>query len=364
MRVKDVADFLSAWAPPIYAESYDNPGLLVGDPQAVVTGVLVSLDCTEAVVRDALSKGCNMVVSHHPIVFKGLKRLTGASYVERTVMLALREGVALYAIHTNLDHIHTGVNHRLANELGLEQVRILRPKTDALRKLTFFVPPAAAEAVRQAVYAAGAGRIGHYADCSFNTYGVGTFTPTEGANPTEGQVGVPSTVQEVRVEVLVEAHAETGVLHAMRQAHPYEEVAFYLSPLLNAHQQLGAGMVGKLARPMSEQDFLEHLKRITGCGAVRHTAFRQMDVQTVAFCGGSGSFLLGDAMRAGADVYVSADFKYHEFFDAEGRILIADVGHYESEQFTINLIAEKLAENFSTFATRFTKVNTNPIHYF
>ncbi len=363
MLIKEVIQYLNDWAAPAYAESYDNVGLLTGNAEDEVKGVLVSLDCTEAVVAEAVHKGCNVVVSHHPIIFKGLKKITGSNYVERTVISAIRNQVALYAIHTNLDSISTGVNARIAQVLGLENVKILRPKGDQLRKLTFFAPETEAEKVRKAVFSAGAGTIGNYRGCSFSQVGTGTFTPGEGALPTVGAVGKAELVVESRVEVMYPAHLEPGVLAAMRHAHTYEEVAYYISTLENENQFVGSGMVGNLPTSVDEGTFLATVRNAMHCGVVRHTALLGRHVRKVALCGGAGSFLLGDAIKAGADVFITADFKYHEFFDAEGKIVIADIGHYESEQFTINLIAGKLSEKFSTFATRLTEVNTNPIHY-
>lgn len=363
MLIKDVVQYLGEWAPQAYAESYDNVGLLVGNPLNKITGVLVSLDCTEAVVAEAVQKGCNLIVSHHPIIFKGIKSLTGANYVERTVMMAIKNDVSLYAIHTNLDSITSGVNHRIASLLGLMNLKILKPKIDILRKLTYYTPTADAEKVRLAVFEAGAGVIAHYSDCSFNIDGTGTYTPGAGSDPYEGKVGVPSIAAEVRTEVLLPAYLEGRVIDAMKRAHPYEEVAYYLSSLANENQYVGSGMVGELAGEVDELSFLEFTKKTMAAGVVKYTAFRNKPVKSVAICGGSGSFLLGDAISAGADVFITGDFKYHEFFDAESKIVIADIGHYESEQFTINLIAEKLSEKFSNFATRLTEVNTNPIHY-
>ena len=365
IRVRDVIAELEAWAPPSLQESYDNSGLLVGDRNAEVTGVLVSLDCTESVVTEAVEKGANLVVSHHPIVFNGLKRFTGGTYVERTVMAAIRHGIQLYAIHTNLDNVSDGVNQRLASLVGCthQSLRILRPKANVLMQVAVFVPVDHAEAVQQAMFDSGAGHIGNYDECGWSVAGQGTFRPLPGAQPYAGQVGERERADEVRLEVVVEPWKLSGLLHAMKAAHPYEEVAHSVWPLENTLSNVGSGMVGELPEAMDEAAFLDRLKKVLGCGAVKHTQLLGRPVRRVAVCGGSGSFLLGDAIRSGADVFVTSDFKYHEFFDADGRIVIADVGHYESEWQTTDLILNRLNEKFTNFALHLAKANPNPIHY-
>jgi dinuclear metal center YbgI/SA1388 family protein len=360
-QIKEICSYLEQWAPPAYSESYDNVGLLVGDRDDEVDGVLVSLDCTEAIIDEAIEQGCNLVVSHHPIVFKGLKSLTGKSYVERTILKAIKNNIALYAIHTNLDSVLTGVNGRIADRLGLTNRKILSPKKGALNKLTVFVPKGDAEKVRTAMFKAGGGVIGNYSSCSFNTEGIGTFHPEDGAKPVIGSVGKTQEEEESRIEMIFPTHLSSKILAAMTQSHPYEEVAYYLHSLENENQNVGSGIVGELPEGKQGSDFLNFLKDSMQLKVIRHT---QILIKKVAICGGSGSFLLDDAKRSGADVFITGDFKYHEFFDAEGELMIADIGHYESERFTIDLIADYLRQNFSTFAIRLTQKNTNPIHYF
>jgi dinuclear metal center YbgI/SA1388 family protein len=364
MIVKDVVAKLEELAPKSLQESYDNAGLLVGNPNMEITGITVSLDCTEAVIDDAIATNCNFVVSHHPIVFKGLKSLTGKNYVERTVIKAIQNGIALYAIHTNLDNVLAGVNNKIAERLGLENCRILAPKTGLLRKLVVFCPQKDADKVRDALFAAGAGHIGNYDKCSFNSLGTGTFRAGNGANPVVGEIGELRHENEVKIEVILPDYSQGKVINAMKSAHPYEEVAYDLFVLANEHQEIGSGLIGNLPKPLTESEFLSLLKHKMNTGCIRHTPFTGKSVSTVALCGGSGSFLLGNALASGADVYVSGDFKYHEFFDAEGRLMIADIGHYESEQFTMHLLHDFLTENFHTFAVRLTEVNTNPLNYF
>lgn len=362
-KIKDVAAFLESWAPRAYQESYDNSGLLVGNPGHEVKGVLISLDCTEDVVNEALQRGCNLIISHHPIIFKGLKTLTGRTYVERTVIAAIQKDIALYAIHTNLDNVRTGVNKIIADRLGLLSTRVLRPRPGTLTKLVTFVPVKHAAAVRHAIHAAGAGQIGNYKDCSFEISGTGRFTPNNTAQPHTGRPGQAESVDEVRLEVLLPEERKDAVLKALTESHPYEEIAYYLTKLENENQEVGAGLIGDLLSPEEPIVFMKRLKEAMQAKVVRHTAVPGTPIRRVAVCGGAGSFLLADAIRQGADAYVSADFKYHEFFDAEGKILVCDIGHYESEQFTKAHLQKVLSEKFTTFASHFSNTVTNPIDY-
>jgi len=362
-KIKDITAFLENLAPLAYQESYDNAGLLLGDPSAEVARVLVSLDVTEAIVQEAINRQCELIVAHHPIIFKGLKKLTGASYVERTVIQAIRGNVSIYASHTNLDHVVGGVNSRLASMLGLEKVRVLSPRRQTLSKLVSFVPVADTSRVLNALYEAGAGQVGNYKNCSFRSKGTGTFQPNEQASPHVGTALVQEEVNENRIELIFPSHLQHQVLRALRQAHPYEEVAYYLSTLENANQEVGAGMIGELSQTMPERDFLLFVKDALQLSCIRHTEWLGREVKTVAVCGGAGHFLLGDAIRQQADVLVTADFKYHEFFDAEQKILIADIGHYESEVHTKNLISAYLSENFANIAVILSSTVTNPVKY-
>lgn len=364
LKIKDITQYLDQVAPPSYQESYDNAGLLVGSPGAAITGILVSLDATEAVVEEAAQRGCNLLVSHHPIIFKGLKKLTGSNYVERTVMKALELGVRLYASHTNLDNIHTGVNHHIGKRLGLENMKVLAPKRGNLKKLVTYIPKEYTETVMKAVHQAGAGNVGNYSHCSFNVLGEGSFLPEEQANPTFGQQGKLEKVREHRVEVLFPGHLEGGVLNALRQAHPYEEVAYYLHSTENLNQEVGSGMVGELPTAMTGPEFLEYLKDKMQLTTLKHTDFPAQPIKRVALCGGSGSFLTKAARSAGAQAFVTSDVKYHEFFDAESELMIADIGHYESEVFTKDLLRNIIREKFPNIALHLSEVHTNPVRFY
>lgn len=363
ITIGHIAHFLEDLAPLSLQENYDNSGLLVGNNNTICTGILVSLDCTEAVIDEAIANGCNMVVAHHPIVFGGLKKLTGRNYVERTVIKAIKNDVAIYAIHTNLDNVSAGVNRKIGQVLGLENLQILSPKKGLLKKLVTFVPQAHAAAVRSALFDAGAGHIGNYSSCSFNAAGQGTFKAGQGANPFVGQQGELHTEDELRVETVFPDYIESKVLAALQAAHPYEEVAYDVYLLDNAHAGVGSGMVGTLPHPVDEMTFLQQLKTAFNCGVIKYTKPLGNKVSRVAVCGGSGRFLLNDAIRAKADVFITSDFKYHDFFDADNRIVVADIGHYESEQYTSQLLHGLLIEKFTTFAVCISKSGTNPINY-
>ena len=367
LKIKDVTQFLETIAPPQYQEGYDNAGLIVGNPMAEVTGVLVCLDSLEMIVDEAIEHSCNVVVAHHPIVFKGLKRLTGKNYVERTIIKAIKNDVAIYAIHTNLDNVlRSGVNGRICERLGLTNCRILVPKRQLLKKLTTFVPTPQVQIVLSALFAAGAGQIGDYKNCSFRTEGVGTFMPTGVANPTIGKIGENEAVLETRIEVIFDGFLENKILSALRAAHPYEEVAYYIHVLENENTAVGTGMIGEIGENtegVTERDFLNFLKQKMDASCVKYTTLLGKNVKKVAVCGGAGGFLLPNAIAAGADVFVTADYKYHEFFDADGKIVIADIGHFESEQYTIDLLSEVLQKQFEKLIVFSTKKMTNPVNY-
>ncbi|MFD2037409.1 Nif3-like dinuclear metal center hexameric protein [Belliella marina] len=361
--IKEVVSYLEKLAPPSFQESYDNAQLITGTPMDKVKGILCTLDATEEVIQEAIELGCNLVVAHHPIVFKGLKSLTGKNYVERTIIKAIKNDIAIYAIHTNLDHVANGVNKRISDKIGLNNTKILSPKKNLLSKLTTFVPHELAPQVASALFNAGAGNIGEYSDCSFTVEGKGTYTPSVNANPNIGEKGIAHTEPETRIEVIIPNHLERKILAALHQAHPYEEVAYYLQKLENEHQEVGAGMVGNLPNPMEEKDFLTYLKTKMNLQVIKHTTLQNRQIQKVAVCGGAGIFLLQDAIRSGAEIFITSDVKYHEFFDAENQIVICDIGHYESEIYTKELLLELLSQKFSNIALYLTKVVTNPITY-
>ena len=362
MKVKEVINYLDSIAPPEFQENYDNCGLIVGNPENTVSGIVVCLDCTEEVIQETIDKNCNLIVAHHPIIFKGLKKINHSNYVERTVVKAIKNDINIFAIHTNLDNVIGGVNGRIADQLKLVNRRILNPSNSLLVKLVVFSPLNINEKVRQAIFDAGAGTIGAYSHCSFNSHGTGTFLAGSSANPHVGEVGKLHNEEEIKTEVVFPKHLLGKVVKAMKDAHPYEEVAYDIFPLENTFN-VGSGLIGELESPIEPNVFLKNIKSSFKTPMLRHTKICKKEIKSVAVCGGVGSFLLSKAIQANADVFISSDFKYHEFFDANNQIIIADIGHFESEQYTIDLIAEGLKENFPSFAIRLTDVNTNPINY-
>ena len=364
MQINEIIAALDQVAPPALQEDYDNAGLITGNPLWNCTGAIISLDATEDVVSEAVKNNCNLIVAHHPIVFKGLKKITGKNYVEQTIISAIKNDIAIYAIHTNLDNIMDGVNGKIADLLGLVNRKILAPKAGLLQKLAVFVPASAKEKLLAALYAAGAGNIGNYSECSFSTEGKGTYTAGENANPYLGEKGKNHTEPEEKLEVIFPQWLQGRIITAMKANHPYEEVAHDIYPLMNTYQDTGSGLLGELPIALKEAEVLAKLVDIFKIPVIKHTALTGKMVKKIAVCGGAGSFLTRAAIASGADVYITGDIKYHEFFDAEGKLLLADIGHYESEQFTIDLLFDILREKFPNFAVLKTGVNTNPVRYF
>ncbi len=363
MKIKDITNYLEQLAPLSYQESYDNSGLLVGSRDLEISGVSITLDVTEEVIDEAIKNGDNLIIAHHPLIFKGLKSLTGKHWVEKCVLKAIKNDIAIYAIHTNLDHVHTGVNAKISEKLGLTKLEVLSPKKDTLSKLVTFVPTANKQTILEAMYAAGAGQIGNYDHCSFQTSGIGTFRPGDQANPHIGKNNEDESVEETRIEVIFPSHDSGKVIAALTDSHPYEEVAYYLTSLNNDNQEVGAGMIGELPESIPAMEFLQLLKDKMNTECVRHTELCKSEIKKVAVCGGAGSFLLTKAKNKRADVFISGDFKYHDFFEAENKIIIADIGHYESEQFTKDLLYDILSKKFTNIAFRLSEVLTNPINY-
>lgn len=362
--LKEIITALEGVAPLSLQESYDNSGLQVGDPRMEVKGILVTLDVTEEVLQEAEKLGFNLVVSHHPVLFKGLLSLTGKSSTERIIQRAIRRDIAIYSAHTNFDSVIGGVNTYMADRLGLQQQKILKTDGGALKKLVVFIPRDHLEPVRQAMFDAGAGHIGAYDSCSFRLEGTGSFRGSEDSNPFSGEAGKFTEEAEVRLEIIIPAPLVGKVVNAMTVKHPYEEVAYDIYPLDNTDPRVGMGMIGLLPEAVDEETFLSIVKESFKCGVIRHTALSGKAVQKVALCGGAGSFLLSKAKAKGADVFITGDVKYHQFFDAEGKIVLMDIGHFESEQFTRELFYDLLKEKFPKFAVRLSETVTNPIKYY
>ncbi|AJR03644.1 Nif3-like dinuclear metal center hexameric protein [Siansivirga zeaxanthinifaciens] len=364
MIVQEVITHLEELAPLAYAEDFDNVGLLVGDKNAKVTGVLVTLDTLEAVVDEAIAENCNLIVSFHPIIFKGLKSLTGKSYVERVVLKAIQNNIAIYSMHTALDNAFNGVNAMICEQLQLKNKRILIPQKETIKKLTTYVPKNEAEQLRTALFNSGAGSIGNYSNCSFNVEGFGTFKGNDSSKPTIGERGKLHTEAETKITITFQKHLEPKVLKALFETHSYEEVAYEITTIENTNQHIGIGMVGELEEPLTEKAFLNYVKDKMNTACIRYSAFLNKKIKKIAVLGGSGSFAINAAKASGADAFITADLKYHDFFNAENSILLTDIGHYESEQYTKNGLVAHLTKKFTNFAIILSKTNTNPVKYF
>lgn len=363
MKIKDIIAVLEEMAPLAYAEDFDNVGLLTGNANDDTTGVLVCHDALESVIDEAISKNCSMVVCFHPILFSGLKKITGKNYVERAVIKAIKNDIAIYAVHTALDNHKQGVNKIVCNHLGLKNTKILVPKEGFIRKLVTYTISENHEELRNALFNAGAGNIGNYENCSFNSQGLGTYQGNEGSNPEIGEPGEFVEGKEIKIEVTFEKHLESRILKALFNNHVYEEVAYEIYSLNNHHQNIGLGMTGELEQPMEEQEFLKFVKDKMKAPGIRHSAYTGKPVKKVAVLGGSGSFAIKNAIAAGADAFLTADLKYHQFYEAEGKLLLADIGHYESERYTKNYIVDYLTKKIPNFAFILSEENTNPVKY-
>lgn len=363
MKIKEIIDFLEKKYPLAYAENFDNTGVLVGDISADVTGVLVTLDTLESVVDEAVTKKCNLIVSFHPILFNGLKSITGKNYVERTLLKAIKNDIVIYAIHTALDNSFEGVNAKICEVLGLENKKILIPQEKTIRKLITYVPEKQSDTLRNVLFEAGAGSIGNYSECSFNLKGEGTFKGNSQSSPVLGKKGIRHTEKEVQIGVIFEKHLENKILKLLFENHPYEEVAYEIYTLNNTHQHIGMGMYGEFPEAINEADFLHLLKTKMKTPCIRHSELLGKKIKKVAVLGGSGAFAIDAAKSVKADVFVSADMKYHDFFKAESQILLTDIGHYESEQFTKNLLFDEIIKKFPKFAVFLSEKQTNPIKY-
>lgn len=363
MKIKEITSFLEKFAPLALQENYDNSGLIIGDENKEITNVLLCLDSIEEVVNEAIETNCNLIIAHHPIIFSSIKKINFRNHIERTIVKAIKNDIAIYSMHTNLDNIKGGVNSKIADILSLKDQRILRPMERSLRKLVVYVPKESLHKVQTALFNSGAGSIGDYKNCSFVSEGVGTFLPCEGSDPKFGKIGNQEVVEESKIEVVFPKYIQKEVISSMKESHPYEEVAYQIYMIDNFYTDVGSGIFGLLENEIPSLEYLNMIKNLMKTECIRHTRLVKDSISKVAICGGSGSFLLSEAISWGADIFITSDFKYHEFFNHEDQIIIADIGHYESEQFTKELIYDLLVNNFSKFAVRLSKINTNPINY-
>jgi dinuclear metal center YbgI/SA1388 family protein len=364
MKIKDIINYLEKWAPLPLQESYDNSGLLVGDSQQTFKSANITLDVTEKVIDETLEMGANLLIAHHPLIFRGLKKIGNHHWLDRCIVKAIKNDLCIYGIHTNLDNVKSGVNAKIAEKIGLVDTSILQPMKGRLQKIVTFIPKENTESVLQKLYEAGAGNIGNYDQCSFRVSGKGSFRPNDEANPAIGEANRQEFVEEDRVEIIYPDYLSGQILQALKNAHPYEEVAYYQQTLQNTNQDIGAGMIGYLPEEMRTKDFFDHLKSSMNLKTFRHTEIVNENVRKITLCSGSGSFLLERAKSKKADVFISGDFKHHDFFEANRELIIADIGHFESEVFTKELIYDELKEKFANIALHLSEVNTNPIQYY
>jgi dinuclear metal center YbgI/SA1388 family protein len=364
MKIKDITAILEEFAPLPYQEDYDNAGLIIGDPNKEIYSALLCIDVTDAVITEAIKKGVQLIISHHPIIFGGLKKINGKNIVERCVIKAIKNDIALYACHTNIDSVYDGVNAKICEKLNIKNTKILQPLKNQLKKLVTFVPIDHIDKVRNAIFDVGAGQIGEYDSCSYNIEGTGTFRASENTDPFVGEKGEFHREKEIRFETIFPKNIQSKVLNALFGAHPYEEVAYDIYPLENVYNKVGMGMIGVLENSIEPTKFFDEIKKVFNVKHIKHTELCKDKIKKVAVCGGSGSFLLNKAKAAGADIFISGDFKYHQFFDADNKIIIADIGHFESEQFTLEIFYDLIIKKIPKFAVYLTEVNTNPINYY
>lgn len=362
MKINEVISCFEEIIPVSYQEHYDNCGLQVGNRDSDLTKVLIALDVTEDIIDEALERNCNLIISHHPLIFHGLKKITGSNFIERIIERAIKNDIAIYSAHTSLDNNFEGLNVFIAGKLGLKDIKILSPGENLLKKLVVFCPADHSEKVRNALFSAGAGHIGNYDSCSFNVEGKGSFRGNELSNPFVGKSNELHYEQEVRIEVIYPVIIENKLIQALIKNHPYEEVAYDIYKLDNSYDKIGAGVIGNFEKPLKTKDFFEFVKDVFGTKCIRHNEIRKQEIQKVAFCGGSGVFLLNKAIQKNADVFITADIKYHDFFTE--KILLADIGHFESEHFSVELIASVLMKKFPTFAFLISERKSNPVYYF
>lgn len=362
IQIKEILGHLDTLAPFKYTESFDNTGLLIGDSNQSVTKALICLDVTDQVIDQAIAEGYDLIIAFHPLIFKGLKSIGTQDRVGRCVTRLIRHDIALIAIHTNLDKSMQGVNQMISQKIGLDAMRFLMPE-QTMSKLVTYVPHAHVDVVRESLIQAGAGQIGEYGGCSFSSLGEGTFIPSKNSNPYVGEKEKMHREAEARLEMLVPHHLKSKAVQSLLAAHPYEEVAYDLYPVEVGGSIAGMGMVGELAKPMSPKAFLSHLQTVFGTPNIRYSAYNKQ-IQTVAVLGGSGAFALGAAMGCGADALVTADLKYHDFFIPQEQLMLIDIGHFESEQFTLQILKDYLSKKIINFAFDLTSVNTNPVCYF
>ncbi len=363
MKIREIISSIEDFSPLSLQEDWDNSGLQIGNTNDEADSALITLDVTEEVIDEAILHGEKLIISHHPLIFSGLKSITGKSSVERIIFKAIKNNIAIYSAHTNLDFAKGGVSWKMAEMLGLQEISTLLPLKGILKKIVTYVPVDHINQVRSAIFSAGGGSIGNYDLCSFNVEGTGTFRGNETTNPFVGVAGTEHHEKEIRTEIVFPSFAQGNIISALLKAHPYEEVAYDIYPVENTHSCIGLGVVGFLKEETDAEIFLNYLKSVFKCDAIKYSGNIDKKIKKAALCGGSGSSLLKQAIASKADVFVTGDFKYHQYFESENKIIVADIGHFESEQFTKELFYEIVTNKFSKFALRLSEVQTNPVKF-
>lgn len=363
MKLIDLCSYLDSVVPLSLQESYDNSGLQIGTPERDISSALISLDITPEVLDEAISSKCDIVITHHPLIFSGIKKISGGSLLDRIMMRAIKNDIAVYSSHTNLDVISNGVSRKMAEKLALSNVEVLSPLRNRLLKLVTFIPHSHLDKVREAVFNAGAGVVGNYDCCGFSIHGTGSFRGSENTNPFVGEKGKIHHEEEIRFETVLYSHLKEKVIRALLEAHPYEEVAYDIYTIENDNIEIGLGCKGNFEEAMEEDLFLKLVSDVFEAKGVRYSKPTGKKITKVALCGGAGSSLISEAIISGADAFVTGDIKYHSFFEIDDRILLVDIGHFESEKFSSEILLNLIIKKFPTFAVRISKTNTNPINY-
>jgi dinuclear metal center YbgI/SA1388 family protein len=366
MKCDNIIKIIEDWAPKSIAWEKDNVGLQVGSLRREVKNILLCLDVNEKVIDEASKKNCNLIISHHPLLFRSLKKIDIERDQKSKILEKLiKKDITLYSAHTNLDFTKDGVSFQLADKLGLSNQRFLLNKSSNLNKLIVFVPVDNADKVAEAMHSAGAGIIGEYSHCSFRTIGMGTFKGSNKSKPSMGVKGKLNKVSEVKIEVLVNSFDLHKVISSMKKIHPYEEVAFDVYPMVNENFNYGMGVIGDLKKELTAKEFLTYVSKSLRINNFRFNKGSKFRIKKVAVCGGSGSDLLETAIKSKADAFVTADVKYHTFQDAEDEILLIDAGHYETEIHSLNAIKNRI-ENSLKDKVKVYKFSgtTNPIVFY
>ena len=364
MKIKKIISIIEEWAPLDYSEDFDNVGLLTGDKEKKCSGILVTLDTNELVIDEAIRKNCNFILSFHPIIFPHIKKITHKNYVEKTLVKAIKNDISIYSIHTALDNYKYGVSHKIGDRLGLINQKILIPKKNTLVKLNVNIPIDHYEKVKNQLFISGAGEIGNYKKSSFTSKGIGQFSGNEKSNPYIGDKKKNIKIDEKRLNLIFQKHKKNKILKKLKEVHPYEEVSYEIYSIQNINEEIGMGSLGYLKNSMNSEEFLKFLKIKMNTKLIRHSKLIKNKIKKIAVLGGSGNFAIESAIQKKADVLITADLKYHDFFKANNKIILMDIGHYESEQYTKKLIFDHLTKKIPSFACVLSRVKTNPINYY